>query len=141
MLTFSHTSVVYKTTGWLFDEFAHAEHRLGLAGALWPNLAGDKYDAALADSNSPTSSFFVPRNAPHSAGWFGAIEDDHIPFVRKGVPVVHLIAAPFPSVWHTIRVSASFAGARLMAFEKMLWLMVVRWWAGRMTRVRWTWRR
>ena len=30
------------------------------------------------------------------------IEDDHIPFVRRGVPVLHLIPYPFPEVWHTM---------------------------------------
>ncbi|XP_070306783.1 glutaminyl-peptide cyclotransferase-like protein isoform X1 [Odocoileus virginianus] len=30
-----------------------------------------------------------------------SVEDDHIPFLRRGVPVLHLIATPFPSVWHT----------------------------------------
>lgn len=29
------------------------------------------------------------------------IEDDHLPFLRRGVPVVHLISSPFPRVWHT----------------------------------------
>jgi len=29
------------------------------------------------------------------------IEDDHIPFLRKGVPILHLISHPFPEVWHT----------------------------------------
>ncbi|KAJ9581185.1 hypothetical protein L9F63_023644, partial [Diploptera punctata] len=28
------------------------------------------------------------------------IEDDHIPFLRRGVPILHLIPIPFPSVWH-----------------------------------------
>eukprot|EP00668_Euglena_longa_P015937 GGOE01020117.1.p1 GENE.GGOE01020117.1~~GGOE01020117.1.p1 ORF type:complete len:419 (-),score=36.36 GGOE01020117.1:174-1430(-) len=31
------------------------------------------------------------------------IEDDHLPFLRRGVPVVHLIPIPFPHVWHTAR--------------------------------------
>eukprot|EP00762_Andalucia_godoyi_P001294 ANDGO_04823.mRNA.1 Glutaminyl-peptide cyclotransferase len=30
------------------------------------------------------------------------IEDDHVPFVKLGVPVLHLIPYPFPSVWHTV---------------------------------------
>eukprot|EP01090_Pellita_catalonica_P000920 TRINITY_DN10653_c0_g3_i1.p1 TRINITY_DN10653_c0_g3~~TRINITY_DN10653_c0_g3_i1.p1 ORF type:complete len:336 (-),score=51.36 TRINITY_DN10653_c0_g3_i1:473-1480(-) len=30
-----------------------------------------------------------------------AIEDDHKPFLNRGVPVMHLISVPFPSVWHT----------------------------------------
>lgn len=31
----------------------------------------------------------------------GHIEDDHIPFLIRGVSVLHLIPSPFPSVWHT----------------------------------------
>ena len=29
------------------------------------------------------------------------IEDDHLPFLRRGVKIVHLIPYPFPTVWHT----------------------------------------
>jgi glutaminyl-peptide cyclotransferase len=32
---------------------------------------------------------------------YGGIEDDHIPFLQRGVDIVHLIASPFPRVWHT----------------------------------------
>lgn len=32
----------------------------------------------------------------------GLIEDDHIPFLQKGVPILHVIPSPFPSVWHKI---------------------------------------
>ncbi|XP_044758540.1 glutaminyl-peptide cyclotransferase-like isoform X2 [Coccinella septempunctata] len=31
------------------------------------------------------------------------IEDDHIPFLRRGVPIMHLIPIPFPDAWHTLR--------------------------------------
>ncbi|KAM8707799.1 hypothetical protein ACLKA7_014863 [Drosophila subpalustris] len=31
----------------------------------------------------------------------GQVQDDHIPFLRRNVPVLHLIPMPFPSVWHT----------------------------------------
>ncbi|PNF26931.1 Glutaminyl-peptide cyclotransferase [Cryptotermes secundus] len=31
----------------------------------------------------------------------GGIEDDHIPFMIRGVPILHLIPVPFPSAWHT----------------------------------------
>ncbi|CAM5130427.1 unnamed protein product, partial [Natator depressus] len=30
----------------------------------------------------------------------GPVEEDYVPFLRKGVPVLHLIATPFPWVWH-----------------------------------------
>ncbi|KAH8849198.1 Glutaminyl-peptide cyclotransferase [Schistosoma japonicum] len=35
------------------------------------------------------------------------IDDDHLPFVEKGVPVLHLIPMPFPSVWHTTNDNAT----------------------------------
>ncbi|XP_044253790.1 glutaminyl-peptide cyclotransferase-like isoform X2 [Tribolium madens] len=34
---------------------------------------------------------------------YGRIEDDHLPFLRRGVPVLHLISTPFPPEWHTPR--------------------------------------
>ncbi|XP_053329971.1 glutaminyl-peptide cyclotransferase-like protein [Spea bombifrons] len=33
--------------------------------------------------------------------YYGAVEDDHIPFIRRGVPALHVISTPFPAVWHT----------------------------------------
>lgn len=43
----------------------------------------------------PLQTYFARRsiNAP--------IEDDHIPFMQRGVPIVHIIPSPFPDVWHT----------------------------------------
>ncbi|CAM9110141.1 unnamed protein product [Bubo scandiacus] len=32
----------------------------------------------------------------------GPVEDDHVPFLQRGVPVLHLIPLPFPHVWHTL---------------------------------------
>ncbi|NXK01501.1 QPCTL protein, partial [Corythaixoides concolor] len=40
--------------------------------------------------------FFHPSPAP------GPVEDDHVPFLQRGVPVLHLIPLPFPRVWHTL---------------------------------------
>ncbi|KAB5562294.1 hypothetical protein PHYPO_G00016240 [Pangasianodon hypophthalmus] len=31
----------------------------------------------------------------------GPVQDDHMPFLSRGVRVLHLIPSPFPSVWHT----------------------------------------
>lgn len=45
----------------------------------------------------------------HSQPYFQAggpfrlgIEDDHLPFLARNVPILHIIAAPFPAVWHTV---------------------------------------
>jgi len=32
---------------------------------------------------------------------FALVEDDHVPFMKRGVPIMHLITVPFPRVWHT----------------------------------------
>lgn len=29
------------------------------------------------------------------------VEDDHVPFLKRGVPILSLLASPFPKVWHT----------------------------------------
>ncbi|XP_054649804.1 glutaminyl-peptide cyclotransferase-like a [Dunckerocampus dactyliophorus] len=34
--------------------------------------------------------------------FFGPVQDDHIPFLHRGVPVLHIIATPFPKFWHTL---------------------------------------
>jgi hypothetical protein len=31
---------------------------------------------------------------------YSGIEDDHIPFLKRGIPILHLIPSPFPRVWH-----------------------------------------
>jgi glutaminyl-peptide cyclotransferase len=31
-----------------------------------------------------------------------AVDDDHEPFMHRGVPILHIIPTPFPSVWHKI---------------------------------------
>ncbi|KAK3748815.1 hypothetical protein RRG08_065322 [Elysia crispata] len=63
---------------------------------LYQNLVkveGLLREKALLVGNSK-SQIFV------NAGSFGGIEDDHIPFLHKGVDILHLISYPFPSVWH-----------------------------------------
>ncbi|KAL3110968.1 hypothetical protein niasHT_017141 [Heterodera trifolii] len=43
----------------------------------------------------------IPRIFYPGTSYFGAVEDDHLAFMRKGVPVLHLISVPFPHFWHT----------------------------------------
>lgn len=30
------------------------------------------------------------------------VQDDHVPFLARGVEVLHIIPTPFPRVWHTM---------------------------------------
>ncbi|XP_073417297.1 glutaminyl-peptide cyclotransferase-like protein [Dendrobates tinctorius] len=49
----------------------------------------------LLDAHRVDSPYFRPDL------YFGAVEDDHVPFLKRGVPVLHIISTPFPAVWHT----------------------------------------
>lgn len=43
-----------------------------------------------------------PRRIFQAHSFKAGIQDDHIPFERRGVPIIHLIPAPFPDVWHKL---------------------------------------
>ena len=91
----------FLSTVWLFDGLVAAEHRLGQLGFFEEAKPQAQPPAEGGDWNS-WQSFFVPRTGwdVHS-GW---IEDDHTPFLHKGVNILHVIPSPFPRVWHTIQV-------------------------------------
>lgn len=83
----------FPDTAWLFDALVNAETRLRDAGILDAAALGD--------------SFFHRRGAGDiSLGYMG---DDHLPFLRRGVSVLHVIAEPFPRVWHTLGVSVCYS--------------------------------
>lgn len=54
------------------------------------------YELGLLKDHSLERKYF------QNFGYGNIIQDDHIPFLRKGVPVLHLIPSPFPEVWHTM---------------------------------------
>ena len=96
----------FKNTGWLFDEFLLSEKKLGEAGVLWSsqNGSGTNYESTKNEIFSTMRSFFIDRmNSNYGYHTLGGIEDDHLPFLKAGIPVVHLIASPFPEVWHTLK--------------------------------------
>jgi hypothetical protein len=34
--------------------------------------------------------------------YHGFVQDDHVPFMQRGVDILHIIPTPFPPVWHTM---------------------------------------
>lgn len=82
-------------TAWLFDAMVSAERRLGDSGAF-------VYEDQTSLAPGKWKSYFRPRTT--SAMNFGYIGDDHVPFLRKGISVLHIIPEPFPLVWHRLAV-------------------------------------
>lgn len=78
----------FKTTHWAYHSMATIEGRLH-------NL--DKLHGSY------TKPFLPEAEKNDNDRWVGGyVEDDHVPFMARGVDILHLIPSPFPSVWHTI---------------------------------------
>ena len=80
----------FKTTHWAYQNMAALESRL----------------RELGQFRSAKGKIWLPESGkdPHTASAFPSyvMQDDHIPFMARGVEVLHLIPIHFPSVWHHI---------------------------------------
>jgi hypothetical protein len=60
-------------------------------------------NGASSSSSSNDGLFLVDADAPPDAvgKTLGVVTDDHVPFLQRGVAVVHLVPTPFPwDLWH-----------------------------------------
>jgi Peptidase family M28 len=90
----------YPSTAWLFDTLISAESRLQHAGFL--------ADSSTRRPEKKPKSFFTTRKPTDGQNVLGWIDDDHMPFLKRGVNILHLIATPFPAVWHTVKVNTIY---------------------------------
>jgi hypothetical protein len=75
----------FRTTHWAYKNLASLEQRMRQLNVL----------------KSHSSHPFLPESDKDKGQWYGgAIEDDHVPFMARGVEVLHIIPSPFPPVWH-----------------------------------------
>jgi glutaminyl-peptide cyclotransferase len=81
-------SSYFRTTHWAYQNMAGLETRLRKLGQFASEGRNWFYEADK-DAHAATSLF-----QSH------AMQDDHLPFLDRGVEVLHLIPFPFPSVWH-----------------------------------------
>lgn len=92
----------FKTTHWAYQHMADLEVRLRTLG-LFQSSPSNKQRRQIPDAPLPENEpYFLPEaNKRDSDGWMGgAIGDDHLPFMARGVQILHLIPSPFPRVWH-----------------------------------------
>lgn len=89
----------FPPTAWLFDHMVSAEHRLGMDGYFNDHGHNKAYTWQEWDS------FFMARTNYHVP--VNHIDDDHMDFLKRGVSILHVIADPFPHVWHTLKDDAS----------------------------------
>ena len=53
-------------------------------------------------ATKPAIDFLPEANKEPGQFSYGFVEDDHVPFMNRGVDILHIIPSPFPSVWHTM---------------------------------------
>jgi len=76
----------FPTTHWAYTTFAQLEEQLREAGLFASHKA------------NPRMWFHEPEK---KGRWYGGmVQDDHVPFLQRGVEVLHIIPSPFPEVWH-----------------------------------------
>ncbi|KAL2140796.1 hypothetical protein VTI28DRAFT_3230 [Corynascus sepedonium] len=79
----------FQGTHWAYQRMATLEGRLRQLGLLESEPGENPF---LYESGKLATLF--------SGGTY--VGDDHVPFMRRGAPVLHLIPSPFPAVWHTM---------------------------------------
>ena len=77
----------WSNTHWAYKNMAALEARM-------------RADSVSALKSKPAKPFLVDAQKT-SMYWSGPLmQDDHVPFLKRGVEVLHLIPNPFPAVWH-----------------------------------------
>ncbi|KAG5920725.1 hypothetical protein E4U42_006086 [Claviceps africana] len=74
-------------THWTYQNMAALEKRMRSLGLL---------------ETKPKRPFLWNADKQPEAFHHAGIEDDHIPFMVRGVDILHLIPSPFPPVWHRL---------------------------------------
>jgi len=82
----------YRDTHWAYVKMAELEERLRGMGLF------------KSDEKKGTEQWLVDKDKTFAQeDWMsGLIVDDHVPFMKRGVEVLHVIPNRFPAVWHTI---------------------------------------
>lgn len=83
----------FKATETWYTRMAQTEEKLDNQSLL------QRYQSSGTIVRNPTRYF---QSNSLNAG----IEDDHIPFLRRNVPILHMIPVPFPEVWHKMNDNA-----------------------------------
>ncbi|XP_043508941.1 glutaminyl-peptide cyclotransferase isoform X1 [Frieseomelitta varia] len=76
-----------------YNYFSNTENWYSLLMSSESKLASLKKFESYS-YGQPTQTYFQPYSVE------AYIEDDHIPFLRRDIPILHLIPYPFPKVWH-----------------------------------------
>ncbi|KAK2766666.1 hypothetical protein FQN54_005978 [Arachnomyces sp. PD_36] len=97
----------FKTTHWAYQDLAVIEDRLRKLDQFKTvhQFHEDAKRSGATDKNKaqgPQAQWFSDRAKNPSSTFRSYIQDDHLPFMARGVEILHAIPYPFPDVWHDI---------------------------------------
>ena len=97
----------FKTTHWAYKNMAGLENRLRDLKLFESSPNYPRAESSKRSTKNPPEArwrepaFLTEMDKKDSDRWLGGlIEDDHLPFMDRGVEILHLIPTPFPRVWH-----------------------------------------
>lgn len=102
----------FRTTHWAYCNMASLEDRLRSLALFTSGTESTPNSNTSSQSGKEggnrqkrTDKVFLPDcdkdEGTKPSRWMGGMmEDDHIPFMARGVEVLHIIPYPFPRVWH-----------------------------------------
>ncbi|KAI4111543.1 MAG: hypothetical protein LQ339_000414 [Xanthoria mediterranea] len=108
----------FMTTHWAYQKMASVEKRLRSLSLFESSAKAASPKAASSSKKASSKKASPKRKTPKKASkqndavflteadktggrWLGGmIGDDHVPFMERGVEVLHIIPTPFPHVWH-----------------------------------------
>lgn len=91
----------FKTTHWAYKHMAKVEERLRKLG-LMKSSPNHSAKMAKRENKKPRRepSFLNEAGKKDEQFLGGFVQDDHVPFMARGVEILHMIPTPFPHVWH-----------------------------------------
>lgn len=88
------------TTHWAYKAMASIESRLRDLQEL-KSSPNHRSKRGTSDRREAEPAFLVESNKADAQFGSAYVLDDHVPFMARGVEVLHIIPTPFPAVWHT----------------------------------------
>jgi hypothetical protein len=82
-----HVPSYFSTTHWAYQHLSSLEDRMRKLALL---------------ETRPRMQFLPDKDKRPDQFTRGFITDDHVPFMRRGVDILHVIPTPFPKFWHTL---------------------------------------
>ena len=91
----------FKTTHWAYKHMADIEARLRSL-SLFKSSPNHPARVAKRKNKKPRQEprFLTEAEKTDELFMGGYVQDDHVPFMKRGVDILHMIPSPFPRVWH-----------------------------------------